>query len=150
MGYASTCKCINLITRDSYSDALNLCKVIKILKIAIIFQFFCKYCFFACHYILAVPTPPEDVVLGMATPTSVVISWQPPARPNGVLLGYQLTLVASAMEKSRRRRDVILLMPTPGIPLVMNVSSDTTSANITNLGRLPKMFALNNKLQIHT
>ena len=47
-----------------------------------------------CHLALpAVPSPPTNLTISEATPTSLSIEWGPPLQPNGVILWYEVRYV---------------------------------------------------------
>lgn len=48
-------------------------------------------------FLIAVPGPPEQLMIIMTSQSSVNLTWKPPSEPNGVIEGYELTYFQEAL-----------------------------------------------------
>lgn len=75
---------------------------IIILVALVLYQtfFFSIYVNFYAHF--SVPSAPADIKAVVSSRNKILVSWLPPASPNGVLVGY--TLYMSVIEDGREVR----------------------------------------------
>ena len=108
-----------------------------------------KMCYCICHcyclfYVAPGPVPvPPEVSMNDITATSVILRWDPPPNPNGVITAYRVNLVVLTevdMMNSRKKRQTVSSVNIACIPVGVDRNIDVnppmTSLLVNDLGEV--------------